>query len=60
VACYRLGNAYEGIQESQTAIQVSIIWAILLQNCPFSITGCIWRDVNTLGMMKVLGWLVKH
>ena len=28
VACYRLGNAYEGIQESQTAIQVSILGTV--------------------------------
>ena len=53
MACYRLGNAYEAIQESQTAIKVSNVTMVTTGvNDVHSIIDCIWRNVNISIMMK--------
>ena len=73
LACYRLGNAYEGIGEHDTAIQVCYcIYQGLISPCvymtacipvhpPFpSITNVTWSVASTTMMMKVLAMLTRH
>ena len=54
MCCYRLGNAYEAIQESETAIKVGSVTMVTTRvlHYPHSIIDYIWRSVNISTTMK--------